>query len=360
MKLLLLSHGAGAYGAERVLLAMARGLADRGHDVVLDLPHEGPAAVAAREVEGIHLRLGGRHRLPRNAAEAVGFFATGPVAVYRTWRSVRETDADLAWVNSVFNPWAALGARLSGRPVVWHLHEWNVGPPAGWIMAMIMAFSATRLVTVSEALASVYGRYPLLRGRITTVSNPLVQPMDPVDPDPPGPFTVGCVGQLEPHKRVEDVVRALELVPDARAVLVGEGKARESVASAVRAAGVGDRVVLAGYQETLADQFARFHCVAVPGVREGFGLVALEAMAAGVPVVAARAGALPEVLGDAALYFDPEDPEDLARQIRKLQEDRGLREELRNRGLRRVKGFGEDQWLDRLESMMRDVLEGRG
>jgi glycosyltransferase involved in cell wall biosynthesis len=77
----------------------------------------------------------------------------------------------------------------------------------------------------------------------------------------------------------------------------------------------------------------------VPSRYEGFGLPALEAMACGTPVVLAQAGSLPEVGGDAALYFAPGDPHGLASQLERLLEDEGLRARLKANGIRRAASF---------------------
>jgi glycosyltransferase involved in cell wall biosynthesis len=79
----------------------------------------------------------------------------------------------------------------------------------------------------------------------------------------------------------------------------------------------------------------------VPSLYEGFGLVALDAMARGCPVLLARAGALPETGGSGAVYFDPHDPADLAAAIRSVVEDRAERERLREAGRARA---GEFSW----------------
>lgn len=357
MRVLLISHGSGPYGAERVLLALAAGLADRGHDVMIDFPHAGPAVGAARELPGVRVRAGGRHRLPRGRWEAVGFFLTAPVAVAQVRRLVRELAPDLVWINSMYNPWAAVGARLAGRPVVWHVHEHGLPQPIGFKMAVLMGIVVDRVVAVSESLASDYRRYPWLRRRITVLRNPLLQELQPGPYPPTGPFTVGYVGQLEPIKRVPDLVDAVARLPDVRAVIVGEGKGRATVESAVRSAGLADRVVLTGYRDDVAVQLRRFHCVTIPATRESFGLVALEAMAAGVPVVAARAGALPEVLGDAALYHEPGNAADLAARIDRLRAEPGLARKLRERGLERAADYRRDHWLDRTETIMTDTVD---
>jgi len=81
--------------------------------------------------------------------------------------------------------------------------------------------------------------------------------------------------------------------------------------------------------------------LAYPSLSEGFGFPPLEAMACGTPVVAARAGALPEISGKAALLIDPRSPEDLANAIRSAIEDPSLRRDLRHRGQSLVRTY---QW----------------
>lgn len=355
MKVLLVSHGSGPYGAERVLLALAHGLATRGHEVVVEFPQPGPAWETARQDETVQCRLGTRHRLPRNAWEAVGYFAAAIPSVMDARRTIREVEPDLIWLNSLYNPWAAIAAGLSRRPVVWHLHEYRLPEPLGLAVAPLIGAVAARVAVVSGFLADGWARYPWLRRRTSVLANPLLDELDPVA-EPPEPFTVGYLGQLEPRKRVPDLIQAIAHLPDVRGVIVGDGKARGDAESAIRERGVGDRVELAGFRADVRAQLARFHCMAIPSLREPFGLVALEAMAAGVPVVAARSGALPEVLGSAALYHTPGNADSLAAQIRLLEADRALRRELVERGLRRVKVFRKDAWLDRVEQIARLAL----
>ena len=378
MKILCLSHGASPFGAERVLLAAARGLAGRGHEVVLDFPHDGPAVSMARELTGVAVDITARHRLPRGALEGLGFLVSAPRAVRAVRRAAGAAAPHVVWVNSLYNPWAAIGARLSGAPVVWHLHEASLREPLGSPVAALLGRTATRIVVVSEFVAEGYRQYPWLRDRIVVAPNPFLdrsgqaggepagEPREPGSrvpgsPSPGGrdrtaPFTVGYIGQLEPRKRAPDVVAAVARVPGVRALIVGDGKARDAVEAMVDGAGVGDRVELVGFQADVAPWLRRFDCMAIPSLREPFGLVALEAMDAGVPVIAARSGALPDVLGDAALYHDPGRPADLARQVRRLRAEPALRERLRRRGFDRVRAFRIGPWLDTLEATARDAV----
>ena len=85
--------------------------------------------------------------------------------------------------------------------------------------------------------------------------------------------------------------------------------------------------------------YARAESYVFPSLCEGFGLPPLEAMCAGLPVAAARATCLPEILADAALYFDPEDERDIADALARMADDEGLRDRLREMGTARAATF---------------------
>jgi glycosyltransferase involved in cell wall biosynthesis len=88
--------------------------------------------------------------------------------------------------------------------------------------------------------------------------------------------------------------------------------------------------------EELVSLYRRAACLVFPSRYEGFGLPPLEAMACGCPVAAANAGAIPEVCGNAAVYFDPGDPAAIANGMR---EALALADELRELGYARAAGF---------------------
>jgi len=118
-----------------------------------------------------------------------------------------------------------------------------------------------------------------------------------------------------------------------------------------------DRILLVDYVPD-EDRNAIVHgaaALAYPSLDEGFGYSALEAMAAGVPVVAADAGSLPEVCGDAALLVDPHDPASMAEAIRRVVTDRRVRDNLVTRGRRQVELFSVARSAERMAALYRSL-----
>jgi glycosyltransferase involved in cell wall biosynthesis len=97
--------------------------------------------------------------------------------------------------------------------------------------------------------------------------------------------------------------------------------------------------------------------LAHPAVDEGFGMTVVESMAAGTPVVAARAGALPEVSGDAALLVPPDQPDAWVQALRSVITDAGLAGDLRARGRRRAAQFGVTAMASATMRVYADVLD---
>jgi glycosyltransferase involved in cell wall biosynthesis len=91
--------------------------------------------------------------------------------------------------------------------------------------------------------------------------------------------------------------------------------------------------------------------VLFPSLYEGFGLPVLEAMLLGTPVVTSRASSLPEIAGDAALYVNPYDVDDIARAIKTISADEGLRKELSRRGRVQAQQFSVARYRERVAAL---------
>ena len=96
-----------------------------------------------------------------------------------------------------------------------------------------------------------------------------------------------------------------------------------------------------------------------PSFDEGFGMPVLEAMSLGVPVVAANRGALPEVLGDAGLLVDPDQPTDIAHAIARVLDDDGLAAACAEKGIARARAFRWDETAHRVYDTYRQAIERR-
>jgi len=137
---------------------------------------------------------------------------------------------------------------------------------------------------------------------------------------------VGFVGRLTRQKGVDVLLRAFAQVetrlPEARLVLAGDGPDRPALEKLARSLGL-RRAMFLGWRNDIADIMADVSLLAVPSRWEGFGLVALEAMALGKPVVAARVSALPEIVvpGETGLLVSPGDETELAEAMLSLLSD---------------------------------------
>jgi glycosyltransferase involved in cell wall biosynthesis len=162
------------------------------------------------------------------------------------------------------------------------------------------------------------------------------------------------VGTLQPRKNLLRLLAACDRLRQERRVpvqviLVGQrGWLDTPVVDALDKRSAFSRYLGAVPDDVLRVLLAEARLLVMPALYEGFGLPALEAMAAGVPVAAARAGALPEVLGDAAEFFDPLDEAGMGAVIERVWEDPALRAHLAQRGKVRARQFSLDVMVDAL------------
>ncbi|HEV2146523.1 MAG TPA: glycosyltransferase family 1 protein [Longimicrobiaceae bacterium] len=155
-----------------------------------------------------------------------------------------------------------------------------------------------------------------------------------------------CVGNRKPHKNlaaaVETLARLRGEAPELRLAIVGEVfRGWDDVLQRAGELGVGGRIVeVAGATDVeLRALYAGCEALIFPSLYEGFGLPVLEAMAAGAPVVASNRSSVPEVVGDAGLLADPEDPRAIAEGVLRLRREPALRAELVRRGRERAASF---------------------
>jgi glycosyltransferase involved in cell wall biosynthesis len=177
-------------------------------------------------------------------------------------------------------------------------------------------------------------------------------------------FVVGWAGRLTAIKRPLDLVRTLrELVDDgvdALLVLVGDGEDRPAVEALAAELGVADRCRLVGFQKSIREWYAAFDALLLTSANEGTPVVAIEALAAGRPVVATRAGGTGTVVADAESgYLEAiGDVDALARRLALLARDPELRARLAARGAEDVRArFAVGRMADEIEGVYRRLLQ---
>lgn len=181
------------------------------------------------------------------------------------------------------------------------------------------------------------------------------------------PLTVGFVGRLEPYKGGELAVRAFGLAAagiDARLEFVGAGSDEAHLRALAADLGLGDRVDFAGpvpQDEALA-RIRDFDVLLIPSLttsswKEQFGRVAVQAMAAGTPVLASRSGSLAEVVGDAGVLAREGDVGDFSSELGRLLRDPAHRQAVAVRGRHRAENqFGWERVVDGVHRMYEEIL----
>jgi glycosyltransferase involved in cell wall biosynthesis len=229
----------------------------------------------------------------------------------------------------------------------------QVGPAKSLLWRWLFPRSlnaASHIVTISESVArEVEARFPRTRGKVTAVplaADPVcASPRQPASATDGAPFLL-AVASPAPHKNLVVALRALAILatkfPTLRLKLAGMRTATtEHLAATARELGIADRVEFTGrVSDQELDALYRGACAMVfPSLYEGFGLPPLEAMARGCPVIASDRSAIPEVVGDSAILFDPERPEALAAAIRRVLADPSVGMRLRAAGPARARRF---------------------
>ena len=326
-------------------------------------------------------------RLERLADHGVRVHFAGPGSAAEAGQQIgrwaAEDDLDLVHTHSTKpNRFARPAVLEHARArVVAHFHntyddKW--ADPAVLGLERALATSTDRLVACSDAVGDhVAERLDVPRAHVRVVPNgvavddfrgdrrTLRAELGLADDVP----LVGTVGRISRQKAPEDFLRAARTVldarPDAVFVLVGETDDAE-LSTRLRALAAqlrfGDRVRWLGHRQDVADVYAALDVFVLPSHWEGFGLVLLEAMAAGTPIVATAVGGVPEVVGArsaegvSALLVPPGRPDALAEGITQLLHDRAAAAQLSARGRARARTYGWQESADAVQRLYAELL----
>lgn len=306
-------------GSERHLLTLLPALAERGFDVSfvgLDDPAFDPEPFyGALGVEAIRLPA------PRDL---------DPLLLARLVRGLR---ADVVHTHLVHaDVYGGVAAALRGAKLVSTKHNddpFRLGPFR--YVERGLGRLASRIVTITDSLRRfTVERVGLPAAKVTTIHYgmdelPAAWGENPAPDLPDGARVLLAVSRLTEQKGLDVAVRALPSLPeDTALVVLGEGPEREALTALADELGVAGRLHLRGREPDVAAWLRRASVLVHPARWEGFGLAVLEAMLAGLPVVASKVSSLPELVvdGETGLLVRPDDPAALALGIARALDDR--------------------------------------
>jgi glycosyltransferase involved in cell wall biosynthesis len=172
------------------------------------------------------------------------------------------------------------------------------------------------------------------------------------------------VGNLKPHKNVKGLIEAYEKLPakmkEEYKLILGAPKSDKycpGIEKTIRERRLIHDILFTGFIEErdLPAVYQMSSLFAFPSLYEGFGFPPLEAMACGCPVVSSNTSSMPEILGEAALFFNPNDIEEMSLVIRQMLEDEKLRNNFRQKGLERAKLFTPEKMTRIIISLLESI-----
>lgn len=391
MKVLFYNHTGQVSGAERMLLMILARLDQRLFDPLVICPESGPLknmvtslGLPVESVPGLEARF--TWRVDRLLHYLKSFF----LVIRELRRKVIRVKPDLIHANSIRAGLVATAATLGmGTRVVWHLHDLLPRHPLSTGVRLFAFLCArTRMIAVSRAVAenfggTIYGLGPGLRKRTTVILNAIElekfqvnqtaspQAREELNLGDSRPV-IGIVGQLTPRKGQLELMRAFAQVlterPKAMLLVVGaplfnrDHEYEQRLKDTARELGISEQVRLLGARNDVAAIMQALDLLVVNSSAEPFGLVALEGMACGTPVVAAACDGLTEIIehGVDGWLVPTGDEKTLVAAIVSLSRQPALRAQLAEQAKKHVTSrFSADRYLTELQTFYGANVESK-
>ncbi len=320
MKILFYNHTAQVSGAERLLLMILSCL-DRGKiDPVLVCPNQGPLPQMAESSTRVETVASLEARFTWQIGLLARYLKSFYEVIIQLRRQAIAINPDLIHANSIRSGLVATAATLGLRtPVIWHLHDLLPRHPFSSVIRLCAMLSGrTRMIAVSNAVADNFcGACPPLRQRVRVILNAIDLEKFFLDSSAgrqkreelslgEAEVVIGIVGQITPRKGQLELLRAfaqaLSEEPSITLLVVGaplfngDGLYEENLRTAVRGLGIEHKVRMLGARGDVASIMQALDLLVINSSAEPFGLVAVEAMASGTPVLATATGGLAEII----------------------------------------------------------------
>ena len=364
MTILQVASGTSVYGGEKILLFLVTYLKKSGHRVIIVSPGEGEFANLCREL-GYEVKV-----IPLRKTYDI-------IAVLRIARLIKREKVDIVHSHGLLvNIISRTACFLSRCPIVNTIHviqHLSSGIRNMYYRTLDNFTSrfCQKVITVSDAVKRDLLKQGLEEDKLITVPNGIEEsPASPThrvaSPSGENDKIVGLVGRIAPLKGHDDFITAAKILmssnPGVKFLIVGEdiahgGRYLNNLKERVKKDGLEGHVVFTGFVKSIKDVMADFAVLTLPAWEEPFGLVILEAMSLGVPVVATNAGGIPEIIKDNenGLLIPPRSPGKLSEAILKILNNKNLATRLAQEGLNTVKYYTAQRMAKAVEDVYLNI-----
>jgi glycosyltransferase involved in cell wall biosynthesis len=388
VNVLYLDASRGLYGASRMLLTLLRGL-DRGKfnpQVILANDIANEEALFPPELQKLQIPYREKSLCVLRRTKYLNprglVWLTGTLTDSVPWlvNLIRDRNIGLIHTNTSTILSGALAAALTRTPHVWSVHEvlrWE-----GMLLSPLLHSLSTRVTAISEAVAaSLWQRFPWIKTKIVVIPNGIdpgrITDLPPgaaknlrqelgISPDAPVVSMVGRIGSWKGEYLFLEMAREVAgQFPQVKFLIVGgvfDGKYQhlEDLKREVSRAGLDQQVIVTGYRTDIPAIISATDVLVLPSVQpEPFGLVLLEAMAAGKPVIATDLGGPREIVQNGVTGFlvDYNQATEMAGRVRQLLANESLRRRMGLSGLARVKSqFSQQRYVEAYQRLYEEIL----
>jgi glycosyltransferase involved in cell wall biosynthesis len=282
-----------------------------------------------------------------------------PIGAWTFWRTLRRQHFDIVHLHSGGKSVSSLARAATGAKIIRHIHG-SVLELKDLAPAFYSSRGADAVVAVSQSVASrvVDGKARVIYAGVPT--RPARLGEDRANRD----IILGTAGRLVEVKGIQYLLQAASLLirefPTLRLEIAGSGPLFDTLKTESERAGLRQHVSFLGWIDDIRTVLPRWSVFVMPSLDEGFPIAALDAMAAGVPVVATSVGGVPELIHDGidGCLVPPRDVDSLASRLRSLLSDPALRMRIGAAGYARVRDrFNPEQMIASVTCLYDEFLD---
>ncbi len=236
------------------------------------------------------------------------------------------------------------------------------------LLEMVINFANKKIIAISESVKNSLSKFEFIpHNKIFVLHNCIDYQKFNKEAVKKNNFdgndiVIGIVGRIEKVKGIEYLILAMKIIlakfPNVKLEIIGDGSELSNLKSLAESSGISKSVFFFGKFKDVIPFYKRMDIFVLPSVLEGFGIVLLEAMASGIPVVATNVNGIKEVVADMknGLLIPSRNPEAIAQAVIKLIENPELTYNLVNNGLERARNFDIQSHINKLENLYTNLL----